>query len=87
MGTIFQAICNKCHTQFTVSLGGGFTSDVYHCDKCGIDETVQRDIGLKQTACSCGGTFTLEAQPRCPNCFSAEWSNYFDPEKPGLDWD
>ncbi|MBU0479837.1 MAG: hypothetical protein KKG47_01925 [Proteobacteria bacterium] len=74
MGAIFEASCNRCGLQFDYSDGGGFYYDRYRCEDCGetIAVTVDRDLNDAPPPtielCRCGGRFTLNAKPRCPDC-------------------
>lgn len=40
MGHQFGAICSACGRGFTVNVGGGFTFELLHCDKCGRTHSV-----------------------------------------------
>ena len=84
MGRGFDAICNQCGTKFQVNEGSGMIAMPLHCDNCGKEWWwnfgPQGPMGkeMPAKACACGGTFTLDAPPRCPNCGSLEFGS--DPE-------
>ena len=86
MGYAYDAICKSCGTKFQVSEGSGMIAMPFHCERCGSDWWWEFGPGgpLDKTAnpppCECGGMFTLEARPRCPQCGSLE----FDTDPTGL---
>ena len=40
MGHEFSAECTSCHSNFTVSEGGGFSFHLLRCEECGKDKSV-----------------------------------------------
>ncbi len=77
MGYSFEAICNRCGTQLPAHLGDGFRVASFHCGRCGAEKMVHRNfeeiIVHPPEPCSCGGTFSTDAVPRCPECASDDW--------------
>ena len=75
MGSGWHATCNKCGHGFEVRAGVGMlgTGSLY-CDRCG--RTHEVDMVAKPDSagplCECGGTFTDDANPQCPECGSTE---------------
>lgn len=84
MGQSYDAICKECGTRFSVSEGYGMIAMPYHCESCGKEWWWEFGAGgpLGKEAhpppCECGGTFSLDAQPRCPKCHSSDYRT--DPE-------
>jgi predicted RNA-binding Zn-ribbon protein involved in translation (DUF1610 family) len=78
MGYGYGAICKSCGMKFEVNEGSGMSAMPFHCDRCGKAwwwEFGPGDpMGEPPTApaCECGGRFTMDAPPRCPNCRSTE---------------
>ena len=78
MGQSFDARCGSCGSVFTARIGGGFTFDLLHCERCGKELVRERhqamsdgiDDALERDRCGCGGSFSAEAPPRCPTCRS-----------------
>ena len=90
MGCISEAICKDCGTRYSIQTGDGFANRDLHCDKCGKGKTVYfmelREAPSKYRSfeeyagkCECGGNYTLDAPPRCPNCRSTNFEH--DPTK------
>lgn len=84
MGTSYEVICKRCGTRYTASFGPGMLFELLHCDRCGKEKSVGRGdlagvrfedryIGGPKGICRCGGTFRLDAPPRCPKCRSNEY--------------
>jgi len=40
MGTRYTAKCNNCGNTFHASEGGGFHFHLLHCDKCGVEKSI-----------------------------------------------
>jgi hypothetical protein len=40
MGSEYNATCNSCGIEFSLSIGGGFLFDLLRCDKCGGGESI-----------------------------------------------
>ena len=84
MGRGFDAICNDCGTKFQVNDGPGMIAMPLHCNNCGKEWWwefgPEGPVGNRRPhrRCECGGTFTLSAPPRCPNCRSTDFGR--DPE-------
>ena len=78
MGAGYEATCNKCGAEFQANYGGGMSSLLLHCDRCGKEAWWDRLKLIDPEAtpdpydCKCGGSFTLEADPRCPKCRSGD---------------
>lgn len=89
MGYGFSARCNQCGTEFIANLGGGIVAASFHCEQCGVEELI--DLNWTEDKlpdpCSCGGTFSRNAGPRCPKCRSADWEEVIDPDHPAINWD
>lgn len=90
MGSAFDARCNSCGRVFHVIHGGGFVSRVLHCEGCGEPRHFEHlaripkfEEYLETYRCPCGGTFSDEGVPRCPECRSPE----LDPIGNHVDWD
>lgn len=79
MGEAYDAICKECQTSFSVSEGSGMIAMPYHCERCGKEWWWEfgpggpMDKEPNPPTCECGGTFSLEARPRCPACRSADF--------------
>jgi hypothetical protein len=43
MGESHSGVCSSCGHRFTVSVGGGFTFHLLHCDQCGRGKTLAFD--------------------------------------------
>lgn len=86
MGESYDAMCKECSTSFSVSEGSGMIAMPYHCESCGKEWWWEFGPGgpmgkqAHPPRCDCGGRFSLDARPRCPNCGSAE----FDRDLNGL---
>jgi predicted Zn-ribbon and HTH transcriptional regulator len=73
MGQISQAKCNSCGHEFELGQGGGFMFELLRCDQCGETKSKERHEVLRaSTKCACGGKFTKDAPPRCPECKSTD---------------
>lgn len=80
MGQSWIARCRACGRESRVSTGDGMAFRLLHCAACGRERELPRDYpGLPQGAstgsvpgCACGGRFSAEAPPRCPECRSAD---------------
>lgn len=78
MGHTFEAICKACETRFEVSEGSGMIAMPYHCENCGKEWWWEFGPGgptgkePNPPTCECGGTFSLDAPPRCPACRSTD---------------
>jgi len=101
MGAILRYDCRKCGESFQAMVHRGFELVVFFCDKCGRrrelydrpgsnylrerlwDET--RNCETLRTHCRCGGTFSANANPCCPECGSTDVA-LRDEEGEGL-WD
>jgi hypothetical protein len=76
VGRSYDAICNNCRTKFQVNKGSGMIAMPFHCDRCGKEWWwefgPQGPMGKEppNPTCDCGGSFTEEAEPRCPRCRS-----------------
>ena len=72
MGSLYQARCLSCSKDFELSEGGGFQFELLRCDQCGETQSVKRndDEPSPTAKCPCGGSFTVNAAARCPNCKS-----------------
>ena len=83
MASYFDAKCNKCGEEFTVSSGHGFYSYKIKCEDCGETKSIETnkrtyevpvndlnkyEIGI----CECGGKFSPDAKDRCPKCKSVD---------------
>ncbi len=83
MASYFEARCNKCGEEFTISSGHGFYSYKIKCEDCGnvksiktnkrtyevsFNDFTEDEIGV----CECGGKFSIEAKDRCPKCKSLD---------------
>ena len=79
MGRGYDVICSNCETSFTVSEGPGMSAMPFRCDRCGNEwwwnfgPGGPMDKEANPPPCECGGTFTTDAPPRCPECGSLEW--------------
>jgi hypothetical protein len=40
MGSEYNATCNSCGNEFSLSIGGGFLFDLLRCDKCGGGKSI-----------------------------------------------
>ena len=84
MGHGYDAICRTCETKFSVSEGSGMVAMPLHCDNCGKEWWWEFGPGgpmgeaPESPRCECGGTFRVDAKPRCPSCGSLEFEK--DPE-------
>jgi predicted Zn-ribbon and HTH transcriptional regulator len=78
MGHGFGVICKECGTKFQVNDGPGMIAMPFRCDRCGKEwwrrypQEGPLEGNPNPPTCDCGGTFTTEAPPRCPNCRSSE---------------
>jgi hypothetical protein len=77
VGEAFDATCKDCGTVSHVSLGGGFTFVMLHCETCGKPKTIslREPIDPDDDAygvCECGGGLSHDALPRCSNCRSVD---------------
>jgi predicted Zn-ribbon and HTH transcriptional regulator len=86
MGGLMGAICKKCKNEFSFASGGGFNFTRLGCDRCDATKTLlysdlekhkvdfDDDKALEAFAgkCLCGGSFRVDAPPRCPKCKSTE---------------
>ncbi len=77
MGQRYDVIC-ECGHRFNISVGGGFVFDLLYCDRCGAEKVVKlegRDGEAKpfDPKCKCGGQFSEDAMPRCPECGSRKY--------------
>ena len=73
MGSRHQAKCRDCGHLFEYDESGGFTFAIINCDSCHrmisvswADKANQKTHGK----CSCGGTYSNDAKPRCKKCDS-----------------
>ena len=79
MGTGYEGTCKECSAAFQVNYGGGMTSVLFHCDRCGKEawwdrlKLIDVDATPDPYKCKCGGTFSLGADPRCPKCRSTDF--------------
>lgn len=79
MGYGYEVICKACGAGFQVSEGSGMIAMPFHCARCGKEWWWEfgPDGPMGKEAdpprCECGGTFTLDAPPRCPECRSEEF--------------
>ncbi len=87
MGEIFRVVCQQCGRDFEIEDGGGFFYEVLYCEKCGRKRSVDRDMSDEESLlieragpCRCGGTFSLQARPRCLQCGSDNLKK--DPPEP-----
>lgn len=86
LGRGYGAICNECETRFDVNEGSGMTAMPFHCDTCGKEWWWEFGGGgpmgnqLSPPWCECGGTFRVDARPRCPSCRSKDLRQ--DPDEP-----
>ncbi|TFH27974.1 MAG: hypothetical protein E4G98_05680 [Promethearchaeota archaeon] len=86
MGTVHQAKCRDCGHVFKFSEGGGFKFAIINCNSCHLAISVSWEVKRRQNThgkCSCGGTYSNEAKPRCEKCESANIEDlgttiYFD---------
>ena len=76
MGCISEAICKDCGTRYPIRMGGGFICNDFHCDKCGELKIVKHEEDFERK-CECGGNYTMDAPPRCPNCRSTNFEHDF----------
>jgi predicted Zn-ribbon and HTH transcriptional regulator len=78
MGYSYGAACKNCGMKFEVNEGSGMSAMPFHCDRCGQEWSWEFGPGdpmgklPNPPACACGGSFTVEASPRCPSCRSTE---------------
>lgn len=77
MGRGYGAICSECDTRFEVNEGSGMIAMPLHCDRCGKEWWWEFGPGgpIREPdppACGCEGRFTMDAPPRCPNCWSKD---------------
>jgi uncharacterized paraquat-inducible protein A len=81
MGTGYSVIYDRCKKEFIANYGDGMSFILLHCDRCGVEKRVRysgKDMdnlreGLR-IPCKCGGSFTMDASPRCPRCGSTEFT-------------
>lgn len=84
MGRGYDVICSQCETRFSVNEGSGMIAMPFHCDGCGKEwwwefgPAGPMDKTATPPPCECGGTFTVDAPARCPQCRSLEYER--DPE-------
>lgn len=86
MGREYEARCTQCNSTFNIREGDGMQFRLLRCVQCGRERevgadkmcsirTVERGHRLVETIldrCLCGGSFTADAPPRCPECSSAD---------------
>jgi len=74
MGCQYPVKCNCCDHEFEVMEGGGFLFHLLHCNHCGKEKRMSLEESEKfLPPCTCGGKFTFDASPRCPQCGSTEF--------------
>ena len=84
MGGSFDAGCKNCGAVFNISIGGGFTFALLHCERCGkphsrpfrmpLPESDERlELSDGPDVCECGGRISNEGVPRCPECRSPDY--------------
>lgn len=77
MGRGYLAVCKKCSTSFEVNDGSGMLSMPLRCETCGKEWWwnfgPDGPVGKPEPPpCRCGGYFTIDAPPRCPECRSTD---------------
>jgi Zn finger protein HypA/HybF involved in hydrogenase expression len=79
MSTGYVLTCGRCGEEYPFNEGRGFVFRMLHCDRCGKEKSVlfgdanyDEERGKYSRHCRCGGSFTLDAPPRCPKCGSTE---------------
>jgi predicted Zn-ribbon and HTH transcriptional regulator len=78
VGHSYGAICNECGTGFEVNEGSGMIAMPFHCNRCGKEWWWEFGPGgpmgkeANPPSCECGGRFTVNSPPRCPNCRSKD---------------
>lgn len=78
MGRGYQAICKECSTTVEVNDGPGMSAMPFRCEDCGREWWWKfgpggpMDREANPPPCKCGGRFTSEAPPRCPQCRSTD---------------
>jgi len=86
MGNTTPTICNDCGERFVTSFAGGLGYDTLYCDSCAESTEVLFDRAMHKkleenyipwvertvNKCKCGGSFTYDAAPRCPECHSVD---------------
>ncbi len=77
MAYLFAARCLDCGNSFQITVGGGMHHYLVRCDACGKEKGIPHEAGPDLAAieavagsCSCGGSFKVDAPPRCPQCRS-----------------
>jgi transposase-like protein len=73
-------VCNDCGNHWTHIDGSGFRSAIYYCDLCANRKSLFQDrtnnLGFLNpeniNPCKCGGSFTMNATIRCPQCKSTD---------------
>ena len=46
MGSRYEVICKECGKKYDANYGGGFSTHLLHCDKCGKEKWIGfRDLG------------------------------------------
>lgn len=83
MGTHRMMTCGCCGTHGEFTTGSGtMLEELFHCDSCGEEKWVERNefqiplLSESESRCSCGGTFTTKAPPRCSTCYSTYLIEY-----------
>lgn len=77
MGYTYGVICKQCDEHFEVNDGSGMIAMPLHCDRCGKEWWWEFGPGgpigePDPLPCECGGSYTDDSPPRCPNCRSAD---------------
>ena len=77
MGKEQEYLCKSCGKRAVQNVGSGMTYQLVRCESCGIEKNIPRSryqeilsdsLGL----CDCGGTLSLVAPLRCPQCGSTD---------------
>lgn len=77
MGRSYLALCNECGTEVQVNEGPSMSAMPFRCESCGREWWWQfgpeGPVGEPSPPrCGCGGKFSEDAPPRCPQCRSTD---------------
>ena len=84
MGNSKPSTCSDCGEKFMASFAGGLGYDTLHCNQCAKTTNVLFDqkqydkleenyipcVERTLPKCKCGGSYTYDAEARCPKCNS-----------------
>ncbi|MBI2267140.1 MAG: hypothetical protein HYU64_18600 [Armatimonadetes bacterium] len=78
MGQVARYRCKSCGSEFQAQEGGGFTFELYRCEKCDLVKSVpvegdERTPAQEPGTCgSCGGRLSRDLAPMCQKCRTRE---------------